>query len=310
MLGLAVQAAPVSAQELVTVEPDDYGNGAVISDAVPGVRLSVEGRSASDPEITTIALGLGRASTGELVFGYDRVGGVAGFTWRDDSVTQAFFVAEFDAPTAFVAIDIVRAGGAGEATDPAVLMAFDANGSLLETIHTPGGAVDFETALISRPVADIGAIRVTGLAYPIVLDHLRFERSGQLPPPSCQDRLQSCSAELTSLVDELEECREAPGIRDTDGDGEHDVTDRCPGTPVGEPVDAAGCSLTQFCQAQPFGRPAVCTRSDWRNDEPLGRPRDCYAARSRARGGSCEPWPSPHPPERGHGVDVRSAPHR
>src|SRR5262249_14477696 len=34
---------------------------------------------------------------------------------------------------------------------------------------------------------------------------------------------------------------------DEDGDGERDSNDRCPGTPTGEVVDDAGCSLTQFC---------------------------------------------------------------
>jgi len=308
IVGLMSQAAPANAQQLVTVEPDDYGNGAVISTAVPGVRLSVEGRSASDPEITTIALGLGRASTGDLVFGYHRVGGVGGFTWRDDSVTQAFFVAEFDAPTAFVAIDVVRAFGPGESTDPAILTAFDAAGNPLETVQTAGGVADFETVLVSRPAADIRAIRVTGLAYTIVLDHLRFERDGELPPPTSEDRLQSCSAELTRLVGELEECRAEPGLHDTDGDGEHDLTDRCPETPVGEATDDAGCSLAQFCRAQPVGQPAVCSRSDWRNDEPLDRPRDCYAPplRSRSREWSCEPRPSTRAPGRASGVDARS----
>lgn len=309
-LGAAIQAAPAAAQQLVTVEPDDYPNGAVISEAVPGVRLSVEGRSAEGPEIRTIALGLGRASTGELVFGYDRTAGGGGFGWRDDSVTQAYFVAEFDAPTAFVAIDVVRAGGPGELTDPAILTAYDAAGSPLETVRSVGGVADFETVLVSRAAADVRAIRVTGLAYPIVLDHLRFEVDGELPPPSCEDRLQTCSAELTSLEAELQECRAEPGFEDADGDGEHDLTDRCPGTPAGEATDDAGCSLAQFCRSQPVGRPGVCRRSDWRNDEPLGLPRDCIAPRSRSRESGCEPRPPLRSPAPWRGSDARSEPRR
>jgi hypothetical protein len=65
---------------------------------------------------------------------------------------------------------------------------------------------------------------------------------------------------------------------DGDGDGEPDVSDQCPGTPAGGPVDDSGCSIDQFCDgidvSTRFGR-RLCRRADWRNDEPIGRPRDC-----------------------------------
>jgi len=302
-LNFAVFATPLRAQQLVFVEPDDYGRGAVISRAVPGVTLSVEGRSAADPEITTIALGIGRASTGEFAFGYHRADGSSGFTWRDDSVTQAFFIADFDTPTAFVAIDIVRGGGPGDTADPAVLTAFDIDGNLLETVRTLGGLADFETLLVTHPRAEISTVRVTGVRDPIVLDNFRFELDGELPPPSCQDRLQTCEAERVDILGELgsceadlsdalsllEECELRPELPDGDGDGEHDLTDRCPGTPIGEPVDDAGCSLMQFCQARSHGEPAICNNSDWGNDEPRGNARDCHAVRARGRQSSCEP---------------------
>lgn len=72
-------------------------------------------------------------------------------------------------------------------------------------------------------------------------------------------------------------------VPDADGDGEVDFTDRCWGSTPGLAVDAAGCSLEQFCASVDIstrtGRKA-CRRLDWKNDEPLmkRRSRDCKVA--------------------------------
>lgn len=64
---------------------------------------------------------------------------------------------------------------------------------------------------------------------------------------------------------------------DGDMDGEHDATDRCPNTPVGEEVDDGGCSLVEYCSTFDAntreGRKG-CLLADWKNDE-AGRVRDC-----------------------------------
>ena len=78
-----------------------------------------------------------------------------------------------------------------------------------------------------------------------------------------------CASRLAR--DTLAECREDTPD-DADADGERDRTDRCSGTPPGEAIDAAGCSVTQFCAVQPL---AVCSKADWRNDEPAAKPGDC-----------------------------------
>jgi hypothetical protein len=74
---------------------------------------------------------------------------------------------------------------------------------------------------------------------------------------------------------------------DEDGDGEADSTDLCPDTPLGEEVDGNGCFLSQFFFSIDVstnrGR-RDCRRSDWKNDEPVGNPKDC-----QARQGSCVP---------------------
>ena len=203
VMNLLLQPLPASA-ELVFVEPDDFGRGAVIGDVVPGVQLSASGRSTAGPEIQVAELGLGRASTGERTFGYFRSDGSTGFTWQDDSVTQAFFRADFDEPASFFAIDIVRGGGPGDTADPAILWAFDIAGNLLATAQTLGGQQDFETLLIARAAADIYSVQVTGVQNPVVLDNLRFEIEGKLPPPSCESRLQVCESDLTRVIDECD----------------------------------------------------------------------------------------------------------
>ena len=72
-----------------------------------------------------------------------------------------------------------------------------------------------------------------------------------------------------------------PGCPDSDGDGEIDRRDRCPDTPVGEPIDDAGCSHEQWCHTivpTTWRAKAECRQSDFQNDEPL-RARDCRVDR-------------------------------
>jgi hypothetical protein len=70
---------------------------------------------------------------------------------------------------------------------------------------------------------------------------------------------------------------------DTDGDGEADATDGCPGTPAGAAVDRAGCSRAQFCAAidPSAGKGSVCSVADWRGDSPRHPPRDCTVVGDR-----------------------------
>ena len=78
-------------------------------------------------------------------------------------------------------------------------------------------------------------------------------------------------------------------LNDTDGDGEPNVTDLCPGTIGGEEVDSAGCSLAQFCTAIDTSTKRgerECKASDHNNNESLTQPRDCAVDR---QSGLCEP---------------------
>jgi hypothetical protein len=81
---------------------------------------------------------------------------------------------------------------------------------------------------------------------------------------------------------------------DEDGDGKADATDECAGTPQGERVDEAGCSVAQFCEridaAAGAGR-RLCRAADWLNDGAGKRrpSRDCQVVRTSGALARCEP---------------------
>jgi hypothetical protein len=81
-----------------------------------------------------------------------------------------------------------------------------------------------------------------------------------------------CKIDLAQTSEDLQACLANPSFTDSDGDGEADVTDTCPGTLPGVEVDAAGCSRAQFCSridASTFRGKRLCRRMDWKNDQPL-----------------------------------------
>jgi hypothetical protein len=88
---------------------------------------------------------------------------------------------------------------------------------------------------------------------------------------------------------ELQECRDTPTFADADGDGEHNFTDHCADTPEDVQVDTAGCSVEQFCAqfdvTSGYGR-AACNNADWRNNQPVGNPKNCKATQTE-----CLPQP-------------------
>ncbi len=104
-------------------------------------------------------------------------------------------------------------------------------------------------------------------------------------PNNPNNELAQCELDLDSALGDLEQCENTPRFDDADLDGEHDNTDHCANTLLGQPVDTAGCSVAQFCAQQTETR--ACRRSDWQNDEPsLGRPYDC---RWQSSTSSCVP---------------------
>ena len=99
-----------------------------------------------------------------------------------------------------------------------------------------------------------------------------------------------CALDLDATQDAIAECVSVDPYDDEDRDGEHDASDRCPGTsPLGAAVDEAGCAAWQFCRKQTL---AACKKADWKNDEAKsGNPRDCAPYGDRRQGASCESAP-------------------
>lgn len=94
--------------------------------------------------------------------------------------------------------------------------------------------------------------------------------------------------EKAQCFEDLIACESIPAFVDSDGDGEEDSTDACPGTSFAA-VDAAGCSLWQFCASIDTSVKSgarICRQSDWLNDEPITSPGDCVFSRG---GGVCVP---------------------
>jgi hypothetical protein len=119
---------------------------------------------------------------------------------------------------------------------------------------------------------------------------IRFARPAGADPGECEADLGVCQEDLAS-------CLADPPIADADSDGEADATDRCAGTPTGEPVDDAGCSTAEFCAQfdthEAAGRRS-CRRADWRNDEPSDwqHDGDCRIARdAKTKRDRCVPTP-------------------
>ncbi len=109
-------------------------------------------------------------------------------------------------------------------------------------------------------------------------------------PDNPDNDVAQCELERDDLQAQLDSClSRPPSLGDVDGDGEYDATDRCPDTPSGESVDDSGCSAAQFCNQQTTSRRG-CWRSDWNNDEPVGRPRDCRVIRTGRKAYSCQPY--------------------
>lgn len=95
-------------------------------------------------------------------------------------------------------------------------------------------------------------------------------------PDAANNEAAQCRVELERVEATLDACVAESRFADADADGEHDSTDLCPGSSPDAAVDAAGCSLAQFCAGHDR---RDCGHADWRNDSPRGPGGDCRLGR-------------------------------
>jgi hypothetical protein len=144
---------------------------------------------------------------------------------------------------------------------------------------SPDGS-DVEDVLDRAPAAPIG-IAIFPDPSPLdqclaALGQAELERDEAIAELAmCRDDREELEAELFVTRAALE-----AATQDSDGDQVLDAADRCEATPAATEVDVAGCSLAQFCRGIQVGDRrgrVACSLADWRNDEPVGSPRDCRA---------------------------------
>ena len=155
----------VSRQSTQTAEPDDFMPTEIINNAFDGVTLS----NGLTGDVFAVLATTYSAPTGTIIFGNgptDQAG------WGSND----FFRADFDAPVSTVSIDV----GSDDSSDVGVLMAYNANGALLESVTS--GSVssgNSETLTITRSSSDIAYIIASGVGGDITpLDNLVFSTPG------------------------------------------------------------------------------------------------------------------------------------
>lgn len=154
------------------VEPDRFAVGAILTNAFPGLTLSV---AAQPDEVVVVTSGFSTvldrnfASTGVRVFGTDPAPPLVPQGWNDQF---GLLRVDFDRGTDFVQIDL----GADDA-DVGELRAFDANGTLLDTVRIGGSGFSAQYGSPSISFADgrIAFITVGGIGSDAMwLDNFSF----------------------------------------------------------------------------------------------------------------------------------------
>jgi hypothetical protein len=144
------------------VEPDKFSAGAVLTNVVPGVTLTVVGEATS-----VTALVSDRHSTGSLAFGHGSV--ASDNKWM--SSYQSLRI-EFTNPVDAVALDFINTALITP-REWGMLQAYDANGNQLAFAQTSASGSTIQTLILTRPRADIKYCLASGIGlYTAVLDNL------------------------------------------------------------------------------------------------------------------------------------------
>jgi len=179
LVGLALAVSTSIAHAiLITVDPDDFTDGADISNAFPGITLSaIDGGSNVITTSSVFSQISPLASTGTQVFGHD---GIFVETWANGLVGDLRI--DFIQATDYVSLDIIANNG----FDPGFLEAYDSAGTLLGSFITLGnlGPGTSETASISSSSVNISYVIASGLSgNDVALDNLIYN-SATVPEPA------------------------------------------------------------------------------------------------------------------------------
>jgi hypothetical protein len=151
------------------------------------------------------------------------------------------------------------------------------------TVH--GDLDNLPDSLLRAPDTDGDGIRDSFDNCPRDANMDQSDSDGDLIGDVCDPFPNDSDNEQAQCEADLAACEAVRAFVDSDGDGEDDSTDACPGTVVSA-VDTAGCSLAQFCSSIDTSTKVgerACRSSDWLNDEAITAPKDC-ALQKQGRG--------------------------
>lgn len=279
----AVDAAPTTFEFTATVDavqPAGASTGIAVGMQVTG-SYTFESGTASQPVgySALYANALASFSVDVPAAGFSRIESVP--------TDGASFIQIWDAASSgSLALDAYVVEAHGDAGSAMQIVLGDASVQALDSVAlalTPPDLASFESATLTGP-GFTGVITSLTLGDP--------EKAGcQLDLSQTRAELFASALEvghlqqtLSQLEATLATCQARRVYADADGDGEEDSRDACPASLPGTAVDAAGCSLAQFCGAMPAANKAQsreCEAADFGNDEPGAKsPRDCRALRS------------------------------
>lgn len=153
-------AGAVSVNSTVTVEPDNYAPGTVLTNIVPGITLTSPGDGATVTSQTSSYV-----STGTRVFAHGTdTEWYSSYYWLRADIAKG---------ARTVSIDIVP----NDSYDPGILQAYNSAGTLLQEVTCTAPALgSYTTLTITRATSDIAYIMAAGLSGDTaVLDRLTFD---------------------------------------------------------------------------------------------------------------------------------------
>ena len=174
LMALVVLSATSVAEALVTVtfDPDDYAEGTVLNNVLPGVTLTALGSNTNGDVYASYNID---ASTGDMVF--SNSWSIGDDEWGFDTSFQPHLRIDFLTPVLSVSIDAIG----NNAEDYGRLEAYDATNTLLgiyETSWLTDGDVETMVFSSTTPIAYIlvaGKDPGTAPHHTVQLDNLQFQ---------------------------------------------------------------------------------------------------------------------------------------